>query len=262
MTTAIETLVLTNCGKPSSRCCPRHHPATAARPGIDDRACLAGIIDQLRTGILAAAAHRQLGCGSPVTCWRRQRDWQRAGVWQQLHHLLLDELGRQGQLDWSRASLDSRSVRADILLGVRAAGRRTHLPQVPEPDAGMRATPVPRTWTVSGCGIPRRERSGWRGLEAGDDACHQAPCRQGPQVVRWRWLRSSTGAGARRGRLPAPRAPLQASIAAGHAAAATTNRCRTTPVAGWPGRYLAVGAWSSPDAWSLPAWACSRCAAW
>jgi hypothetical protein len=33
-------------------------------------------------------------------------------VWQQLHHRLLDQLGRQGQLDWSRASLDSISVRA------------------------------------------------------------------------------------------------------------------------------------------------------
>jgi len=29
-----------------------------------------------------------------------------------LHHQLLDQLGRQGQLDWSRASLDSISVRA------------------------------------------------------------------------------------------------------------------------------------------------------
>jgi transposase len=55
---------------------------------------------------------RQLGCGSAVTCWRRLRDWQRAGVWQQLHHLLLEQLGRNSQLDWSRASLDSISVRA------------------------------------------------------------------------------------------------------------------------------------------------------
>jgi transposase len=55
---------------------------------------------------------RQLGCGSPVTCRRRLRDWQRAGVWQRLHHQLLDQLGRDSQLDWSRASLDSLSVRA------------------------------------------------------------------------------------------------------------------------------------------------------
>jgi transposase len=42
----------------------------------------------------------------------RLRGWQRAGVWQQLHHLLLEELSRQDRLDWSRASLDSLSVRA------------------------------------------------------------------------------------------------------------------------------------------------------
>jgi hypothetical protein len=48
-----------------------------------------------------------------VTCWRRLRDWQRAGVWQQqLHHLLLEQLSRHSRLDWSRASLDSISVRA------------------------------------------------------------------------------------------------------------------------------------------------------
>jgi transposase len=83
------------------------------RPRVDDRAALAGIIYQLRTGIpWRLLPTRQLDCGSPVTCWRRLRDWQRAGVWQQLHHLLLEELSRHGRLDWSRASLDSISVRA------------------------------------------------------------------------------------------------------------------------------------------------------
>ena len=46
----------------------------------------------------------QLGYGSGWTCWRRMRDRQQAGVF--------DRLGRQGLLDWSRASLDSASVRA------------------------------------------------------------------------------------------------------------------------------------------------------
>jgi transposase len=83
------------------------------RPRTDDRACLAGIVYQLRTGVpRRLLPTRELGCGSPVTCWRRQRDWQRAGVWQQLHHQPLEELSRQGRLDWSRASLDSVSVRA------------------------------------------------------------------------------------------------------------------------------------------------------
>jgi transposase len=44
---------------------------------------LAGIVYQLRAGIpWRLLPARQLGCGSPVTCWRRLRDWQRAGVWQ------------------------------------------------------------------------------------------------------------------------------------------------------------------------------------
>ena len=107
--------------RPRARAALAGHPAAAAhptatpcgRPRIDDRAALAGIVYQLRTGVpWRLLPTRELGCGSPVTCWRRRRDWQRAGVWQRLHHLLLDQLGRQGQLDWSRASLDSASVRA------------------------------------------------------------------------------------------------------------------------------------------------------
>jgi transposase len=38
------------------------------------------------------------------------RDWQKAGVWQRLHHLLLQRLQDDGRLDWERASLDSASV--------------------------------------------------------------------------------------------------------------------------------------------------------
>jgi hypothetical protein len=37
-----------------------------------------------------------------VTCWRRLRDGQQAGVWEALHHRLLDWLGDDGQVDWSR----------------------------------------------------------------------------------------------------------------------------------------------------------------
>jgi transposase len=90
---------------------PTPPPRYGGRPRVEDRAALAGIIYQLRTGIpWRLLPTRQLGCGSPITC-RRRRDWQRAGVWQRLHHQLLDQLGRQGPLDWSRACLDSISVR-------------------------------------------------------------------------------------------------------------------------------------------------------
>jgi hypothetical protein len=39
-------------------------------------------------------------------------EWAEAGVFDRLHTAVLHRLGEQGQLDWSRASLDSVSVRA------------------------------------------------------------------------------------------------------------------------------------------------------
>ena len=81
------------------------------RPRCDDRAALAGIIFVLRCGIPWEMLPRELGC-SGMTCWRRLRDWQAAGVWAGLHRVLLERLSDAGQLDWSRASLDSASVAA------------------------------------------------------------------------------------------------------------------------------------------------------
>ena len=40
------------------------------------------------------------------------QEWAEAGVFDRLHRAVLDRLGEQGRLDWSRASLDSVSVRA------------------------------------------------------------------------------------------------------------------------------------------------------
>ena len=82
------------------------------RPRVPDRACLAGIIFVLKSGIPWEMLPQELGCGSGMTCWRRLRDWQEAGVWDRLHHALLDRLGEAGQIDWSRASLDSASIPA------------------------------------------------------------------------------------------------------------------------------------------------------
>ncbi|VWC73669.1 Insertion element IS402 [Burkholderia contaminans] len=53
-----------------------------------------------------------MGCGSGVTCWRRLRDWQAAGVWDRLHELLLTELRVADQIDFSRAAVDASSIRA------------------------------------------------------------------------------------------------------------------------------------------------------
>jgi transposase len=94
-------------------CCPRHRAATAAGLASTTAPRWPASRLQLRTGVpWRLLPVRELDCGSPVTCWRRLRDWQRAGVWQRLHHLLLEQLSRNSRLDWSRASLDSISVRA------------------------------------------------------------------------------------------------------------------------------------------------------
>ncbi len=90
------------------------------RPRCDGRAVLAGIIFVLRSGIPWEMLPREIGC-SGMTCWRRLRDWQEAGVWAALHRVLLEQLGDAGHLDWSRASLDSASVAAKR--GVRKPAR-------------------------------------------------------------------------------------------------------------------------------------------
>jgi transposase len=81
------------------------------RPCGDDRAALTGIVVVLRSGIPWELPPRELGC-SGMTCWRRLRDWQEAGVWAALHRVRLERLGDAGHLDRSRASLDSASVAA------------------------------------------------------------------------------------------------------------------------------------------------------
>ncbi|WP_425387890.1 IS5 family transposase [Deinococcus pimensis] len=74
------------------------------------RAALAGIIYVLKEGIRWNALPKGYGFPSGVTCWRRLRDWQAAGVWQALHHVLLNQLHALGLVDLSRSSLDSASV--------------------------------------------------------------------------------------------------------------------------------------------------------
>ncbi len=82
------------------------------RPRVEDRAALTGIIFVLKSGIPWEMLPKEMGCGSGSTCWRRLRDWQEAGVWEELHRVLLDRLGEADRIEWERASLDSASVPA------------------------------------------------------------------------------------------------------------------------------------------------------
>nr|WP_246329996.1 IS5 family transposase [Endobacter medicaginis]MCX5474797.1 IS5 family transposase [Endobacter medicaginis] len=82
------------------------------RPRVADRAALSGILFVLRTGIQWEMLPLEMGCGSGITCWRRLRDWQEAGVWDALHRELLRRLRAADKIDWSRACVDSASLAA------------------------------------------------------------------------------------------------------------------------------------------------------
>ena len=92
---------------------PRHAPSVkGGRPRITPRQALTGILFVLETGSAWEDLPTELNCGSGMSCWRYLRDWQIDGTWDRLHAALLERLDRAGRIDWSRAAVDSSSVRA------------------------------------------------------------------------------------------------------------------------------------------------------
>ena len=88
----------------------RRHRYPGRKP-VPNRVALKGILFVLRTSIPWEYLPREMGC-SGMTCWRRLRDWQEAGVWERIRRRLLAELRAADQIDWSRAVVDSASLRA------------------------------------------------------------------------------------------------------------------------------------------------------
>jgi transposase len=68
------------------------------RPRIDDRAAFTGIVFVLKSGIPWEMLPQEMGCGSGMTCWRRLKEWNEAGVWERLHQKPLDRLGGADRL--------------------------------------------------------------------------------------------------------------------------------------------------------------------
>jgi transposase len=94
-------------------------PPAPARPRggvprrVPDRNCVAALIFMARTSTpWSLLPAKELGCGSATTCWRRLDEWARAGVFELLQAVLLDELGAAGRIDLERVSVDSFSLRA------------------------------------------------------------------------------------------------------------------------------------------------------
>lgn len=89
----------------------RRRPQGGGTEQIDDRAVFTAIVYVLTTG--CAWRHLPASFGvSRATAHRRFMAWTRAGLWRRLHRAVLDELGRQGAIDWSRAIIDAASLRA------------------------------------------------------------------------------------------------------------------------------------------------------
>ena len=81
-------------------------------PRLDDRKALTGILFVLKTGIPWEDLPCEMGSGCGMTCWRRLRDWQADGTWDGIHKELLARLRGADKIDWSRALIDSSSVRS------------------------------------------------------------------------------------------------------------------------------------------------------
>jgi transposase len=77
----------------------------------DARCVFAAVVFVLTTGCAWRHLPPVFGV-SKATAHRRFVAWTQAGVWRRLHRRVLDELGSQGDIDWSRAVCDGAAVRA------------------------------------------------------------------------------------------------------------------------------------------------------
>lgn len=74
------------------------------RKPLDDRAVLTGILIVLARGIGFERLPKELSLGSGMTCWRRLRDWQQAGVWTAIAAELARSLPDGDRIDFNRVA--------------------------------------------------------------------------------------------------------------------------------------------------------------
>src|SRR5687768_18350365 len=92
-------------------------PPQTARPQgggtrfVDDRAVFTAVVYVLTTGCAWRHLPAEFGV-SKATAHRRFVAWTEAALWRRLHRAVLDRLGEQAAIDWSRAVVDAASVRA------------------------------------------------------------------------------------------------------------------------------------------------------
>lgn len=99
----------------------------------DPRLVVQGILFVLITGIGWEDLPQELGFGSGMTCWRRLRDWQAAGVFDQVHQAMLTRANAAGLIDFDRVMIDGSHVRAKKRGAPRPARARSTVPR-PAPN--------------------------------------------------------------------------------------------------------------------------------
>jgi transposase len=94
---------------------PPQPPRRLRFPGrkpLDFRKILTGIVFVLKTGSNWEDLPAELGWGCGKTCRTYLQAWQKAGVWDNLHQVLLQELQDADEIDWSRGAVNSTKARA------------------------------------------------------------------------------------------------------------------------------------------------------
>ena len=120
------------------------------RKRLPDRQALQGILFVLHTGIAWRHLPLELGFGGGSTCYRRLDEWQRAGVWERLHALLLgraagcrrDRVVASGRRLQPRAGEKGGSETGPSPVDRARNGSKHHLL--------VDATGIPLAWTVTG----------------------------------------------------------------------------------------------------------------
>jgi transposase len=121
------------------------------RKRLPDRQALQGILFVLCTGIAWRHLPPEMGFGGGSTCYRRLDEWQRAGVWERLHEVLLGELRANNLIEWERAVADGSHVQA------KKGGPRRARARLIEPETARSTT---FSSTRQGSRSPGQSRAG------------------------------------------------------------------------------------------------------
>jgi len=123
------------------------------QPPVTDRRVLTGILFVLETGLPWEDLPREMDRGCGMTCWRRLRDRQADGTWDEIHKVLPDRLRGADKIDWSRALIGSGLVRAAYGGGATGPSPVGRAKPGSERHAITDAHGIPLVWSVTAANV-------------------------------------------------------------------------------------------------------------